>query len=390
MDNKILVLIISLVINPEKSINMNNYQRSFPERLFVKRHFLQIFLIFFLQGFIVSGQNDTTRTEQRKGPLKPEISLFGSDKILNVSIYMDLGSFLKKTTPTASFDADMHIITAPGDTIKKKVSLKYRGIIRKEMCSFPPIEVNFVKSLICDTEKIKRIKLVTHCEPGSKTDEYVLREYLCYKLFNAITDTSFKARLLKVSYIDTKKIKKTITKYGIFIEPVEMLAARTNSVIVKSTNLNQNHIIPHVMDRVAIFNYMISNWDWSVPGQHNVKILQQKMHADPQLGIAVPYDFDLTGVVNAEYAVPPPNVPIETVRQRLFWGLCRNREVYIADLKEFSDHREAIYSVINDCPYLNKSSKKDIAFFLKEFFDNLEKPKSINNLIDEFLKTCKY
>ena len=370
---------------------MSNYQSSFHERQFVKYLFLQIFLLLFLQGFIVSAQNDTTRIEEKKkGPQKPDISLFGSDEILNVSIYMDLGSFLKKTTPNASFDADMHIIKGPGDTIKKKVILKYRGILRKELCGFPPIEVNFVKSLNCDSDKIKRIKLVTHCEPGGMTDEYVLREYLCYKLFNALTDTSFKARLLKVSYIDTKNNKKTITKYGIFIEPVEMLAARINSIIVKSTTLNQNHILPHVMDRVAIFNYMISNWDWSVPGQHNVKILQPKMHADPQLGIAVPYDFDLTGVVNADYAVPPPNVPIETIRQRLFWGLCRTREVYISNLKEFSDHSEAIYAVINDCPYLSKSSKKDITMFLKEFFDNLEKPKSLNNLIEEFSKTCKY
>lgn len=144
------------------------------------------------------------------------------------------------------------------------------------------------------------------------------------------------------------------------------------------------------MDRLAIFNYMVSNWDWSIPGQHNVKILLPISYAAGSLAIAVPYDFDNTGIVNAEYAVPPPNVPIDNIRQRLFWGLRRSKEVYREDLGEFSNHKAKIYSVINDCPYLSKNSKKDITLFMDGFFDKLEKPRSLDNLLDDFLRTCKY
>jgi hypothetical protein len=339
------------------------------------------------------AQPDSTATGSKKAA-KPKtmIDLFGSDELLDVSIYMDLEGFLKSTSPNASFNAEIIINNGPSDTIRSNVKLKYRGILRrsKEVCSFPPILVVFNKPLYEDSVKIKKLKLVTHCQPGSITDEYVLREYLVYKMFNAMTDTSFRARLLKVNYMDVNKKKKTVVKYGIFLEPLDMLAKRINTVIVKSEKLNSSAMMPRVMDRLAIFNYMVANWDWSVPGQHNVKILQPMIFQAGDKGIVVPYDFDLTGVVNANYAVPPPNVPISSVRQRLFWGPCRDKEVYRQDLMEFAARKADIYAVIENCQYLSKGSKKDILYFLDEFFDQLEKSRGIDYLIDDFLKTCKY
>jgi len=361
----------------------------------VKWHLLRtlpinLLLICFLAVTPASGQNDTTVIKQNK-PDTPErtISLFDSDELLNVTLYLDLAAFSKKPAKTDSFDADMTIHLNETDSLNNKVTIKYRGISRYEICSFPPMQLNFKKPLISDYGKIKKMKLVTHCQPGSLSDEYVVREYLVYKLFNAITDTSFRVRLLKVNYIDTKKSKKTIIKYGIFIEPNELLAKRTNTTIVKTTTLNQKLIVPDVMDRLAIFNYMVSNWDWSIPGQHNVEVIKPMNYSDSGLGIAIPYDFDLTGIVNAEYAIPPPELGIETIRERLFSGICRSKEVYQEDLKKFLNNKTKIYSVINEFPHLNQRSKKDITTFLDQFFDQLEKQKSLDNLVDLFLNSCK-
>ncbi len=79
--------------------------------------------------------------------------------------------------------------------------------------------------------------------------------------------------------------------------------------------------MPAVMDRLAIFNYMVTNWDWSIPGQHNVEVIKPLSYNPDGLGVAVPYDFDLTGVVNADYAIPPPDLGIENVRQPIFNGV---------------------------------------------------------------------
>ena len=82
------------------------------------------------------------------------------------------------------------------------------------------------------------------------------------------------------------------------------------------------------MDRLAIFNFMIGNYDWSVPGHHNVLVIKS-LEFDPYgLGIAIPHDFDWTGLVNASYAIPAENVGTENVRERLFEGICRTEEVY--------------------------------------------------------------
>jgi len=362
---------------------------------FVKRYLLKnlpvnLLLIYFFSMVPASGQKDTTVVKQKK-PDTPErnISLFTSDELLNVTLYLDLAAFSKKPAKTDSFDADMTIHFSETDSLNKKVIIKYRGISRYDMCSFPPMQLNFKKPIYSDSGKIKKMKLVTHCQPGSLSDENVVREYLVYKLFNTLTDTSLRVRLLKVSYTDIKGNKKPIVKYGIFIEPTELLAKRTNSTIVKTPTLNQQLIIPDVMDRLAIFNYMVSNWDWSIPGQHNVEVIKTMNFSNNGLGIAIPYDFDLTGIVNAEYAIPPPDLGIENVRQRLFAGICRSKEVYQADLKKFLNNKEKFYSVINEFPHLNQRSKKDIIYFLDQFFDQLEKQKNLDNLIDIFLKSCK-
>jgi hypothetical protein len=355
-----------------------------------KSSWLNLFFIFFLSVFQVSGQNNPDYLKPQK-PVAPEksISLFNSDELLNITLNLDLARFTKKPSKSDSFDAVMTIHFSETDSLTRNTIINYRGTSRFQICSFPPIQFNFKPPLHSDSGIIKKLKLVTHCEPGMLSDEYILREYLVYKLYNVLTDTSFRVRLLKVRYIDSKKNKKTITKYGIFIEPVELLAERNNATVVKSQNLIQQHIVPVVMDRIAIFNYMISNWDWSVQGQHNIAVIKQNNPGGSDLGLAIPYDFDLTGVVNADYAIPPAYLGIENVRVRLFYGLCRSKEVYQDDLMKFLSCKEKLYSVINSFPQLSQRSKKDITTFLDQFFDMFLKQKSLDDLVELFLYNCK-
>jgi hypothetical protein len=251
------------------------------------------------------------------------------------------------------------------------------------------MQLNFRKALTIDSVPVKKLKLVTHCQSSSINDEYVLREYLVYRMFNILTDTSFRVRLARITYIDSRKNKKPLTKYGIFLEPSELLARRTNCMVVKSGYLNPTHIIPSNMDRLAIFNYMVSNWDWSVPGQHNVQVLKPRNSDGESPGLAVPYDFDLTGVVNADYAIPPENLGIKNVRQPIFNGPCRSRDTYLADLNRFLEDREEIYQLVNDFKHLNMRAKKDITIFLDGFYDYFRRQKSLDNLVDIFLEKCR-
>ena len=358
----------------------------------VKYLILNQLFIFILSVFPAYGQIDTTDLEQQKSKTPERIlSLFDSDEPLEISLRFELSDFLEKSTRQKTFNGVLTFHFSKTDSLNKKVAIKYRGTSRFQNCRFPPMQLNFKKSLHLgsDSDKIKKMKLVNQCERGGLFEEYIMREYLVYKLFNVLTDTCFRVRLLKVNYIDTKKNKKPVTQYGFFIEPIDLLAKRTNSLVVKPTNLTQRNIIPELMDRLAIFNYMISNWDWAIPGQHNVAIIKSSLYDVNGLGIPVPFDFDLSGIVNAEYAIPPPELGLANNRDRRFFGICRSKEVFKEDLMVFLNKKEKFYSVINEYPYLGKSSKRDIITLLDQFFDQLEKPKSLENLIDQFLEKCK-
>jgi hypothetical protein len=56
--------------------------------------------------------------------------------------------------------------------------------------------------------------------------------------------------------------------------------------------------------KMAVFQYMIGNTDWSVPYLHNIRILSFDAQTIPSV---VPYDFDHAGIVNAPYALPRSN-----------------------------------------------------------------------------------
>ena len=91
----------------------------------------------------------------------------------------------------------------------------------------------------------------------------------------------------------------------------------------------------------------------------------------------IPYDFDYSGFVNASYAVPVEDLGIETVRQRIYQGVCRDEVTFMDALQEFTAKKEAFYSVIREFQYLDERSKKDMIRYLDEFFSMFDKRNSI-------------
>jgi hypothetical protein len=361
---------------------------------FIRFYKNYLFLII-ASGFLIQPLAGITRDQsagkQNDDSLKHKLNIFGSEELMEVSLQFDLARFQKKSDKAGSLDGRLIFNPGQPDSLSRKVSIKARGEYRYNTCSFPPIQLNFKKPVyaVGDTGKIKKIKLVTHCSPGNPSDDYVLREYLVYKLYSIFTDTSFRVRLLRITYLDEAKKKKPFTQYGFLIEPLDILASRTNCVIVKAEGLTQRNIMPPAMDRIAIFNYMIANWDWSVPGQHNLAIVKSRIISLAALGIGIPYDFDLCGVVNADYGTPAPEMGLKSSRDRKFYGICRDRETFEKELKYFNGKKEELYSVVNDFPLLNQRSKKDITIFLDQFFNQFEKQRDTELLIENFLQNCK-
>ncbi len=352
-----------------------------------KKVFFQVFILSLLIFLCVSTYSLLAQ------PAKPDsiksFRLFEDDKMVEISLHFDLTTYFRTKPKDSYLNANLTIHFDQKDSVSRDIKLKTRGIFRNKYCTFPPIELNIKKANFgySDLNKISKLKLVPQCSSGKDKEDYVLREYLAYKLFNVLTDTSFRVRLLSINYIDTQKKRKPIHQYGFFIEPVEMVTARTNSLQVKLKTLNQKDITAKIMDRVSLFNYMIGNYDWSVPGQHNIIVLKS-LNLDPYgLGIAIPHDFDWTGLVNPTYAVPTEEMGTDNVRERIFVGICRSKEIYDKELGLLLEKKEAIYKVINDFPYLDQRVKKDITSYLDSFFNQVAGRRDI--VLYNLLNTCK-
>lgn len=339
-----------------------------------------LFLIL-LSGIIVEpafSQNDTIDSPFISvDTLKKDFGLFTSDEILNLSFRFDITQYRRKKPKEEYMSAVLTYHINEKDSVNKEIKLKSRGIMRNEYCDFPPIRLNFGNTDFgaSDLGKIDKLKMVTHCKTGN--EDYLLKEYLVYKLYNVLTDNSFRVRLVKVDYINTAKESKPIETYAFLIEPLEILAERLNSVPVNSTNLSQKNILPDIMDRMAIFNYMIGNTDWSVPNLHNCKIVSALSVNNPGLGIIIPYDFDYSGLVDADYAVPFEGLGLKSVRERRYVGICRSEDVFINALKEFTDKKEEFYRVINDFPFLSAKAKKNMTAYLDTFYSEFDKRNSV-------------
>jgi len=354
-----------------------------------KKIFFQFSLVILIIALFIDRNAVSQAQTAIPDTAKKSFRLFEDEKIIEITLSLDLTTYFKLKPKDEYLKANLTIHLSKKDSISRDIGLKTRGIWRNQNCTFAPIELNIKKAGFgyTDLDKISKLKLVPQCNFNKINEDYILREFLAYKLFNVLTDTSFRVRLLRVNYVDTQKKRKPIIQYAFFIEPLEMLSARTNCLPIKLRTLNQKSIIPRIMDRLSIFNFMIGNYDWSVPGQHNVSVIKSLSYEPTGLGIAIPHDFDWTGLVNPTYAIPTEEIGTENVRERLFFGVCRSKEVYRQELDMFSGKRAEFYRVINEFPYITSQVKKDIIGYLDGFFNQLTGNK--NNILYNLTNTCK-
>ncbi|MDT8401262.1 MAG: hypothetical protein RQ743_06180 [Bacteroidales bacterium] len=302
--------------------------------------------------------------------------LFDREEALDISIKFDVTEYMRKK-PDEYMDAVITFYNDDDDSVSYDIRLRSRGERRREICAFPPIRLNFknTNTIYDDIDSMTNIKMVTHCNLPSAYDDYVIKEYLIYKMYNLVTDYSFRVRLLRVNYIDTGKKGRFYRKYGFLIEPMNLLEDRLDVMELENIPLRYNTMVPDMLDRMAIFQYMIGNTDWQLITYHNMKVVKK---LEEQLGIPIPYDFDYSGFINASYAVPHELFPIKDVRERFYMGPCRPDSVYKRILQEFMDNREAFYSVKDRCELISERTAKYVNDYLDGFFNLLEKDRLIN------------
>jgi len=308
------------------------------------------------------------------------VQFFKDTAMLNVTITTNIGRIMRlKQKEGAQFPAFFSTTLPDGFMVKDSILLEVRGHFRKDYCYLPPIRAIFKNNPYSFTKPLGSLKLVSQCKTFSEDKQYLLKEFIVYKIYNLLTDMSFHVRLLNLTWQDTVSKGKSMTEYAFLLEDTKDLAERNACFESKQVKMNTEATDRAQMTLVAIFEYMIGNTDWAVPANHNTKLIIPKADSTHRPYV-VPYDFDYSGFVNTDYAVPDHNLPIESVRDRLYRGFARSMEELNDVLLIFNTKKKAIYDVVNNFNLLTARSKKEMTGYLDEFYSTINSPDQVRQI----------
>jgi hypothetical protein len=337
-----------------------------------------------LPGYVLSQEDSTDHFYS--DTLSIQVDLFGLEDPLDITLKFDIKSYQRTKSKEEYLPVQLTYHVNDTLDINKKVRVRARGEFRKQHCILPPFWLNIKKAKIGNQylEGTKKLKIVTHCRDSKNYAQYVIKEYLTYKIYKLISPYSFRVRLIRMNYIDTGRKNKETSAWAFMIEPEEMMAERLDVISVKSDQVSMHFADTLTMDVVSIFMYMIGNADYSVAGRHNLKLIRRKDPNRP-LMVPIPYDFDYAGIVNADYAIPGENLGITSVTDRYFLGPCREDPQYLAAIDQINEHKDGILDLVSSSPYLDERNRKEMMKYLQEFFREAEDPEV---LIRNIRRTC--
>lgn len=322
-------------------------------------------------------------------PAQAEVSpLFSQASVLDIELKGPISTIVRDSS-----DRSEHpfLISAAGAV--QEIKVKLRGNSRIELCKFPPLRLNFPPSTAAGSVFAgqDKLKLVTHCSSGARSTSNVLREYAVYRIFNLVSDFSFRVRLARVTYRDTSPRRRVDglnePQHAILIESSEELARRIGGSPANVNGVTRQSLDAKQAAFVYVFQYLIGNVDWSLVTAandnsccHNIAVFTAD---SPRL--IVPFDFDLSRLVNARYSRSNSGARPRPMPYRKYVGYCTSRESLVEALHTIKAKKSEILAIIEGLPELKPKDIERATEYLDDFFDEAEDE---NALLDMFERKC--
>ena len=301
-------------------------------------------------------------------------SLFSDNKPLRLKLQYSIKDLRKKTNDSTYIRSTLLAQNAEGwDSLP--MDIRARGNFRRNHCYYIPVKVKIDKKKAMGTvfEGNRKLKLVLPCLMEAFKNDYVLKEYLAYTLFELISPYHYKTRLADIEFLEEKggRIKKHQLR-GFFIEDSDKVEDRLQG---KEVNRKVHPMQQDALNAIRndLFQFMIGNTDYSTKQGHNEKLfyLNEKY-------ICLPYDFDMSGLVNASYStvsnVQNLSKSISEVTQRAYKGYRRDRALVEQVRREYLSLEEEILKKLGELKMEFESEQQYQAAeqFLAGFFDVLK------------------
>jgi len=313
------------------------------------------------------------------------VQFFVDQSVVEVTLETDLKDLLGKRQRDRYLPATITMTLDNNPSITEGIQLSVRGNFRRENCYMPGLRLDFHNPTSPRLYKLDKLKLTCGCSSGSENEQLVLREFMAYKIYTLLTDKSLRVRLAHVTFTDARGKKKPYTQYAFFIEDIDNMAKRNGMKELEEVTIFQEMTDRDHTTLVSLFEYFLGCTDWAIPNYHNIKLIYDKKDNTAR-PFVVPYDFDISGFVDAPYSTIDPMFEdkIQTVRDRLYRGFPRSMEELKAAIAIFNAKKDAIFKLVSDFPYFDKRSSSWLTRYIEEFYKTIDNDRDVQRFfIDE-------
>lgn len=309
-------------------------------------------------------------TDRPVRPRHPPVAsdwLFSDDTPLDLLVQTDMRRLLRSIPEPQLQPATVTLRTADSILFHDAIEIRVRGEFRKDNCSLPNILLDFGRHRSAAPRLHARIKAVVPCQPGVRYESLLHLEHLAYRMYALFTDLSFRVRPVTLRMTDDGDRRKPLTTTGFLIEDIDDMARRNGCHESDDKPRHPDQTDRQQMTLIALFQYMIGNPDWAVAQGHNIRLIRKDGDSLSR-PIAVPYDFDYCGLVNAPYAIPDERLGIADVRTRIYMGPPRN----LAEIRHirglFQERKEDVRRLVDTLPGMRHAERRDVWRYLEQFF----------------------
>jgi hypothetical protein len=318
-------------------------------------------------------------TSAGQKPVVDDKKFFQDEEPVEMEVYVDVRNLMAQKLSLNFVYATIKCTFPDSKVVDGQVRIKPRGHFRKDNCRMSSMTFDFKNDDYPAFSKLGTLKMVAGCGFSEKDEQYVLKEYLVYKIYNLLTDLSFRVRLMHVKYNDTKGKVKPWSQYAFFIEDTDDMAKRNKCRKKEQVNYAHQYFNRAQASLVYLFEYMIGNTDWSMPYYHNIKVLVDKKDTT-SYPYPVAFDFDMTGLVNPPYGEGNRELGLAKLTDRQYRGYPRSIGEIEATANIFLQKEEAIYSLIKNFNLLSNKYKTEMLNFLGEFFTEIKNKKRLKTI----------
>ncbi|MFC1776748.1 hypothetical protein ACFL3I_05310 [Pseudomonadota bacterium] len=309
--------------------------------------------------------------------------LFDDTSVMKVTLTGPWKRLEKNVKDDVLYPVKLSYTGADGQQQVLDAEVAPRGITRRlRVCKFPPLKIHFNKDKTKGTEfrGNKSLKLVTYCQTHSKYEQYYVKEFLVYRIYNLLTDLSFRVKPMVIEYKDSEDDDSSITRFSFLIEDIDDVAKRNDLKELSIATTPYKELDPAITSKLSIFQFMIGNLDWAATGGpkadsccHNSRLIGVSNEVFPRYG--VPYDFDSSGLVNAHYASPPDSLKVRNIRQRLYRGFCAFNGELPQTAVLFNEKKAEILALFENNSFLNDRTRQVAISYIEGFYKILNDPK---------------